>query len=487
MPDDFRMSSHQIVFFVLILCSPMAAADVSPLCEDLARFACAPGTFKDGTGEIKSDAETAKFTAAYTEKIRARLREKFSQTLDNDDNPYFKDVASAALGLKDAPQCTSTAPEDAAACRENLVEGLTTIAQHLALGPLVAKTGLERPGNLKDLNYVVTNSTFKKIVNELNQRVRVDLGRPELTQKIQDSIFPRVRDLLIARVQRMSIPEQTKTSMMRKIKSISFEGSSCEELGRGSGTAVASLLVPNAFYEPGKEIFKFCSGFLLQADSEFTIAWIIGHELAHSIDPCNINRAPANLGFSYSNEQDFKKMEREYPVPNVIDCLRGEDSVGARNSDVAARDDEHSASSGPLFRFRAAVVDNARNASFCHDDQIGESFSDWLGVEMLPKYMEQHHKLTPDQFRTGYGNAMRLFCKIEGDAAAQSTFGMDVHPDPEKRINRILLTNPDVRRQMGCPPKHSKFKYCDTEAPAGPPKVDGSNAPKTNLPPGVSQ
>ena len=123
--NKFRSSSAKwLLLASIFFLSVSVFADVSPLCNDLARFACAPGSYKDGTGEIKSESEITRFMSLYSEKSRAGLHDRFQKILNSPENSYFKDVAIAGLGLKNSPQCSSTSAEDVLACRENLIAGL---------------------------------------------------------------------------------------------------------------------------------------------------------------------------------------------------------------------------------------------------------------------------------------------------------------------------------------------------------------------------
>jgi hypothetical protein len=475
--NEFRFSlTITLLPLSIILLSTSVFADVSPLCNDLARFACAPGSYKDGTGEIKSESEISRFMSSYAEKSRKALHDRFQKLLSSPENSYFKDIATAGLGLKNSPQCSSTSAENVLACRENLIDGLTTIAQKQALGPLMPRTGLERQGNLKDLNYIIQNNSYQKVIQELNDQVQKDLGNPEMTKKIQDKIFPKIKDLIVARLKQLSIPDEQRNLMINKLSSISFEGTTCQELGggrgRSNGEVVSSLLVPNAFYDPQRNIFKLCSGYLLQSTSEFQIATTIAHELSHGIDPCNVAQGPADMGFKYSTDQDLKRMESEYPIKNVLQCLRDKRSIGARGSnstddDEAIRPEPYGGMSGnpmpigmgSFNRNSKAVSGEPRKASFCDGDQIGESFCDWMAAEVLPTYMEQNYKLTTEQYRNGYANARRLICSVQQEG--MESFGE--HPPMENRINKIILVNPKVRAQMGCPQKHPTNVYCDPE------------------------
>ncbi|MBK7844218.1 MAG: hypothetical protein IPJ71_11065 [Bdellovibrionales bacterium] len=486
-----------VLVSAIFLLSVTTLGDVSPLCDDLARFACAPGSYKDGTGEIKSEVEVSKLMSSYREKSLAFLHGRFEKLISDPNNSYFKTVAVAGLGLKNSPQCSSALKEDIVACKINLIEGLTTIAQKYSLRPLLPNTGLERAGNLREIDYIIGNNSFQRIVEELNDQAQKDLGNPETTKKIKEKVFPKIKDLIIARLNQMSIPDEQKSLMTSKVSSISFEGTTCEGfggVGSSKGEIVSSLLVPNAYYNPIQNSFKVCSGYLLQSTSEFEIAATIAHELSHSIDPCVIALGPADFGFKYSTSQDLKKMENEYPIKNVIECLRDKRSIGALNFSSAK--DEGASNKGGAMGQPASSKANSlgdsqnmigpfagegpptpqkpKEVSFCENDQIGESFCDWMAAEVLPTYMEENHKLTPAQYLIGYSNAKRLICRIEPEEDEKNLKYLDVHPPGGDRINKILLVNPKVRAQMGCPPKHLTTVYCDSEK-----RLDGPNEPKS--------
>lgn len=445
--------------------------ETSPLCNELARFACAPGSYKDGTGESKNESDVNKLLSSYAEKSRLLLNDRFQKILESPENSYFKDLAMAGLGLKNSPQCTSKDPENVLACKDSLLSGLTTIAQKQALGSLLPKNKLARGGNLKELSFITENNNYQKVIRELNEQVQKDLNSPVLIKKIQDKIFPNVKILIIERLKKLSIPDEQKNLMVGKINSISFEGATCEEMtggyGRSNGEVVSALLTPNAFYDPIRNIFKLCSGLLLQSNSEFMIVAVIAHELSHSIDPCNIARGPIDMGFKYSNFQDIRKMESEYPIKNVLSCLRDRQSVGARNfsgdSDAFSNENDAETADSYSSKKKNKGTYSKKAASFCENDQIGESLADWMAFEILPKYMESNYKLTTDQYRNGYANSFRPICNISSDDFGE--MNSDVHPAMEKRINNIILVNPQARTQMGCPSKHPENIYCDSEKP----------------------
>ena len=226
---------------------------------------------------------------------------------------------------------------------------------------------------------------------------------------------------------------------------------------------------------------------------------MIAHELAHAIDPCYITKGPSDTSFKYPKGKTYEETQEFYPVPSLISCLRGENSVGARASMLEQTntygessdlgwppspnvEDYREKSEIKVIKVSSDMgstensgdlVPNDQGdpvfSSFCNSDQINETVSDWWAAEVLTEYMADHHKdLKPRQFRNGYSNVFRGDCA--GPPMLQNTGGHDhgayygsfaVHPPMKSRINNLLLVNPRIRKQMGCQGKHQKFVYCD--------------------------
>ncbi|MGZ3804367.1 MAG: hypothetical protein ACXVB4_09175 [Pseudobdellovibrionaceae bacterium] len=461
-----------------------AFGDVPPLCNELARFSCAPGNYKDQTGFVKSSTEIQRFMSNYSEKSRVQLNEKFKKILNDPENSYFKELAISGLGLKNSPQCSSSKANDVTACQENLLEGLTALVQKQALSPLMPTASLQRMGSLSDAGYILQNEIYQGVLNDLNRQAQTDLSNPEVEKKIKEKIFPNIKSLIAERINQLSIPDEQKKFMINKVKSIQFAGSNCSEIGGGNGHGgsggqlISTLLIPNAFYDPGRNTFKYCSGFLLQSTSEFQIAMFIAHELSHSIDPCGLSSGPSDMSFKYKNSDDLKKMEQEFPLKNIISCLRDPRSVEARN--LAAGQGQGVTPNGygggyPGGAGMAQGPPSPLKPSFCVSDQITESFADWMAAEVMPQYIEKNYKLTPEQYREGYANVFRTSCWAYPDTS--DNFNWDVHPAIGRRINKILLVNPKLRTQMGCPEKHPENIYCNSEKP-----LDSAAAPVQTAP-----
>lgn len=459
---------HVFFCIALTVIGSVAFAEPSPLCENLAKFSCAPGTYDDGLGVVKSQSDVQDFLVGYFKKSKSSLQTRFSRALKDPQNSYFKDVAIAALGLKYSPQCQSSKPEDQEKCHNDTVEGLITIAQNHVLGPLMPKTGMERGQNLRELDYVLRNVAFTRVVSDFRNQIHDELVPKDLVKKIENDILPKVKSLLIERLNELDIPEEQRAMMISKLSSVAFKGTNCNSLLDDTNEeSIAELLTPNAFYQSAEETYTQCAGYLLQSTSEFQIAMTVGHELSHSIDPCRISTGPEDLALKYKNSTDPKKLDDEYPVKNIVSCLRNPRSIGAKNITAVTQ---------------ATSSKGSAKYSFCDDDQIRESFPDWLAVEVLPKYIETRLKeknqtLTPEQFQIGYSNARRLLCKIPKKSGE-----LRKHPAIEDRINKIILVNPKIRAQMGCPREASHAIYCD---PSKPLTSKAENTP--SRPSGVTQ
>jgi hypothetical protein len=110
-------------------------------------------------------------------------------------------------------------------------------------------------------------------------------------------------------------------------------------------------------------------------------------------------------------------------------------------------------------------------ATFCNPDkhphdhsvlpreQIGESFSDWMGMEVTTSYIERNFKLTEDQHRKGYSNIWRSSCYI----LPKDQMENGEHPPTSARIDKMILVHPKAREHMKCPPQHPEHIYCDPQ------------------------
>ena len=487
----------KISFLFLFLALPLVShSEVPEECTDLARFACSPGEQHDGTGAAATRMFSEDMVEPETTKeVKEKLRQGFSKLLKDENNAYFRDLAISGMGLRPSPDCKSNQRDAIERCNKNLVQGLVTFGR----GRLLERTdesdsSAQAPVvyNLEERALLLKNIKFSKVLSDVNESVNKKFVNSANEKKIREKVFPKTRDLLVARIARLDIDEKKKAFMLKKVKAIEFEGTDCTEYQNN----LSRHFYPNAYYRPQSNSLKICKGLLKDDVSEFHIAGILAHELAHAVDPCGLMTGPDSEVITHKNTADLAMMDSEYPIPALVSCLRSEKSVAAKNkvqqlnlSQIQMQTQlQMQQTSIPSYGGGVGIQlgygFQSVKFNHCDGDQIGESTSDWFAAEVVGEYIEQAHpELTSDQWRVGVSNIFRPFCSNVGD---RSKF--DEHPDAYMRINAIVLTNPKLRAKMKCPPAHPKLVYCDGKTV--PASVTPSGAvPSANPPahPGVAQ
>lgn len=456
-----RFSILTLVYFG---CSTLAIANTKTsdpeVCQNLAKLSCAPGTFQDGTGEVRGETAISKKFLKHATDTQNFIQSSFEKLVTSQKDPYFNELAQKGLGLDLSPECNSNESQDRLNCYQKMAEGLSELVSMQVVGSFAPFVGFANgKGNFENLDLILSHHLFESKIKEAREFLKKESGNKDLESKIQNKIFPEVRDLIIKKISSFDISETDRKNLVNKIKSIKYDGTDCEEMVAGHDiSSIQTQFLPNAFYDPSANRFKFCSGYLQQSTSEFQIAQVIAHELSHSIDPCVISHGPL---FKYKSNT-LKEMEREYPIKNILSCLRGPKSVGAKNFFEIQNSQ---IDSSDAVAEMAQVEHQPSQPHFCHMDQIGESFCDWLAIEIVPDYIEKNFSLTQAQYINGYANINRAICS---DPKGQAHRQEGVHPDTFSRINRVILVHPKVRSQMGCNKSYQEGIYCDPKAPSMP-------------------
>lgn len=178
------------------------------------------------------------------------------------------------------------------------------------------------------------------------------------------------------------------------------------------GSAV-DLVTKNAvYYERTAEgILRLRVGgaYLMNTTSWYNIAYTFAHELAHAIDPCELEIAQLKPK-SYQNlTQCF--VDRGWVEANKIEC-------------------------GGI-------------------EQISEAFADWLATEIFQFALSEWTTEYSDQEKlSAIINATRDLCEqsLEGTALIYN-----YHRPPEVRIGEIFALHPKLRDQLNC---KQKLSYC---------------------------
>jgi hypothetical protein len=180
------------------------------------------------------------------------------------------------------------------------------------------------------------------------------------------------------------------------------------------------LLTKNEVYyersQDGSTRLRVGGAYILIAKSWFNLVFTLAHELAHSIDPCELRAAGLAMP--------------AYDRISACFLMQGMIALGKNRSEC-----------GP-------------------NDQLSETFADWLAVqvtiEALKIFATEFH---PAQVINAMRNSVRDLCEQEND---QFELDTDLHPSPHTRINTIF--GPPIRKFLGCENPEPVSNYCTFEA-----------------------
>lgn len=173
----------------------------------------------------------------------------------------------------------------------------------------------------------------------------------------------------------------------------------------------------DVYYErtlDGRLRMRIGGAYLLTAKSWFNMLFTVAHELAHSIDPCEVRAA--GLAFP------------------------AYDRLGA----CFLRDG--------LIAIRSTRLECGQN------DQLSETFADWMAVQVTAEALESFSaRFKGPALAAAAANSVRDLCEQEGDLETDSQY----HPEPKIRIDRIFGQNPKIRAVLGCAPLPAHLpQYC---------------------------
>jgi hypothetical protein len=393
----------------------VSSADV---CEDLAQYTCSSGKHFDGTGTV----ERTPVEETSNEAILSRNKDLLQKTLHS----FLKSSLGQELRRNSLRALGITRDED-------LEKVLLPLVQE-ALG------GAKVEGKKRALSIsssLFSQKAFKKLVEDLRHGLSARLTDPKKKLLLSEKIFPGIKQALLRRIQRLPLEASQRQRMVHKVMNVRLDSETTCDAG-----GVPLLYRATARYDSEFNSLRVCDGALSKNASEFKLVHSVAHEIAHSVDPCHIAEDSVPGALQYSTYSNREVMESEYPVRGLLACLRSESSIGATgrpaDSPVESAD----------FKSTAVVYD------FCENDQINEAVADWFSNEVLTEFLAQSHPaLGPSQWREGFSNIFRLNCN-------DTTSSEDVHPSIQSRLNRLLLVQPQVRKQLGCF-QPSAFKYCE--------------------------
>ncbi len=459
-----------VVSWLLILCSASVSGK-SDICENLYEHACDLENNKIG---MTMDTADANFRKIDEGAIKV-LEDGFRAAIEKPD-PYLTKLAISAFGQSEEPECELTAGKPKPQCINKLVRGLVRAAQRGIVTGRGPNAGLSSrisknekpefiPVEIRDTILLQKNISFKEIRTKAIEFVISKIRNEGTSKHIREEVFPKIKQKIKEKIREYVDDPKARDQLIDKVENVQPKDG-C--FNKESGQILVPLLTPNAVYlavdDTSTSSVHVCDSLTYLNKSDFQAASIIAHEIFHSVDPCNVVIGPSKFSFRYSDPQNRDKSDSEYPLKGLISCLRSKESVEAKHLGTPSQSE----------------VENSIVPIYCDKgnsdpDEITETVPDWIASEVLPEYIEENFKdLTPEDFRSGYASAYRAMCPflLEEKLKKKTDEWMleagvqpqpepkDEHPMTEKRINRLFLVNPKVRRQMGCPPHLTGVTYC---------------------------
>lgn len=182
------------------------------------------------------------------------------------------------------------------------------------------------------------------------------------------------------------------------------------------------LITKNAVYyertSTGELRLRVGGAYLMSTTSWYNMVFTFAHEIAHSIDPCEM--------------KNFGLVPRSYQP--LIQC----------------------------FVERDWVEEDRRNCGSL--EQVSEVFADWVASEIFSRALSQWSvDYSPEEKIKAAINSTRDLCEqsIEGQS-----LNLSYHQDPQTRIGQILGLRPQIQTILGCPDLQAKsFQYCSLTLP----------------------
>jgi hypothetical protein len=173
----------------------------------------------------------------------------------------------------------------------------------------------------------------------------------------------------------------------------------------------------DVFYErtqDGHTRMRIGGAYLLTVKSWFNMLFTMGHEFAHSIDPCEIKALGLHI--------------------EAYDRLTS------------------------CFMQNGLIAKTPERAECGEKDQLSETFADWFGVQVTADALRAFStEFKGPQVINAAKNAVRDLCE-QDEIPAENSY--DFHPPPEVRIEKIFAQQPEIREVLGCPATLPSTDYC---------------------------
>ena len=210
------------------------------------------------------------------------------------------------------------------------------------------------------------------------------------------------------------------------------------------------LMSDDVFYEKteeGQRFLKIGGGYVLVYQSWFNLIFTLAHELAHSIDICEIK----DEGLSFP----------------AFDRLNA------------------------CFLEQQLIALTPQRQECVSHDHLAEVFADWIAVQITSRalqiFKQEHPALS---LENAVKNSVRDLCfqnhhglrgepeeetprertELREKESADSKEGSEFHPSPQVRIEKLFAQHPLIRELLGCPPPppETQSSFCTWNMPSSP-------------------
>jgi hypothetical protein len=475
---------HSLIFILIsaFLFSDIAiGAEALDVCEDLKPLVCSNANRDDGTGISKRIENYEIKKLMDIDVLSKKNVEKFKAVLLDPKNSEFREITFAAL-----PFDRKTCPTPDSLIKENCANTFSFEMADMIDSENVGTSLVGKDAKRVAANYQKNLRNVMRLMNTQDyQTISADAytdlmnlnKRPDQEKKIKEDIFPKVKEIMLQKVQNLNIDIEIKERMIKQLQKVEFGGFECLKNPRTPMKYLNSQYLPHVSlnHMPNERYeIELCRGISSFNESEFSLSFLLAHEIAHAFDPCNLD----SLKDSQNSDKEIKTvtdLDNQYPLSQMLSCLRNPKSVGALNKIDYCKN----IAKKPEFQDNQCEFQKQKPVSHCNgsgfnkSDQIGEAVSDAFAAEVMAEFVKQRHpNLTPEQWRTGVSN---LLPEAE-ECGKRATSLFDEHPATISRYNKIVLAHPKIRTQMGCPEKSPNKIHCD---PGYLKNSDSQNSQKT--------
>lgn len=399
---------------------PEEACSTTNHCENFHQASCEDRDFAyDGTSSVRNQGEWDQKVQKVKEKVRGPFAKEIKASYDKLNDEEWKEfVESLNLEACEKSKCADR------------------ISEHHADQMIKASISPRVKTSIFDSDFVPQGKDFVKIlgINPAYEKVKAEILETIRFKEDEDkmlSMVSGIKDAIKAKITEMIPDENKRKELFANLDKTSFKGFECAD-----NDLLQSYFMTGAFntkMEDGKKVITYCGGNFRENGSSFNLAYLLAHEFTHSIDPCNFR--PKDIS---KVERSF--LESQHPFSNVIACLRSPDSVGADWSEDFYKQ-------------------NVPSQTLCVEDQIGESFSDWMAAEVVPDFIAKRYpKLSTENYKQGFMNISRT---LKCNEAIKHTGRVEEHPRPEARINNLMMANRKIRKAVGCGEIETAKVQCD--------------------------